>query len=150
MQQSGAQRTVSYLFFIHLTHNKTRITMCNHSYGIRFCTCEEVNEDGTMSYWQLHRNIAGEQIITMGMPVFCYYVSTNKAPILRRIHKALDSGSAFDFAYTPKEGDHFRVHISIETDPNHDFSYTLNRGYIFTHGRRKSKPYDFFGRQKEH
>jgi hypothetical protein len=44
--------------------------MCIPIHGLRFCTCEVVNEDGTMSYWQLHRNIAGEQIITMGTPAF--------------------------------------------------------------------------------
>jgi hypothetical protein len=79
--------------------------LCNSIYGIRFCTCEKVNEDGTISYWQLHRNIGGEQIITLGKHLCGYYVSNNRATMLRRIPKALDPGSAFDFAYTPREED---------------------------------------------
>jgi hypothetical protein len=32
------------------------------------------------------------------------------------IRKALDSGTAFDFAYTPKEGDLLSIHITYEVD----------------------------------
>jgi hypothetical protein len=118
--------------------------MCNPIHGIRFCTCEEVNEDGTMSYWQLHRNIAGEQIITMGMPMYGYYVSTNRAPMLRRIRKALDSGTAFDFAYTPKEGDHLSIHIAEEADGVPFESPMTNFGYEYKDGKWRYKEYDSF------
>jgi hypothetical protein len=118
--------------------------MCNPIHGIRFCTCEEVNEDGSMSYWQLHRNISGEQIITMGMPTLGYYMTTNRAPMLRRIRKALDSGSAFDFEYIPREGDHLSIHIVNATDGVPFESPMTEFGYVFKDGKWRYKAYDSF------
>ena len=118
--------------------------MCLSNHNLRFCTCEEVNEDGSMSYWQLHRNIAGEQIITMGTPAFWGSRSTNRAPWLRRIRRALDSFAPFDFDYTPQEGDHLSIHIVNEEGLEH-FEYPFYEfGYVYTHGRWQSKPYDSF------
>jgi hypothetical protein len=118
--------------------------MCNPIHGIRFCTCEEVNEDGTMAYWLLHRNIAGEQNITMGLPMYGYYVSTNRAPMLRRIRKALDSNTAFDFAYTPQEGYHLSIHIADEADRVPFGSPLTEFGYVFKEGKWHYKAYDCF------
>jgi len=118
--------------------------MCNPIHGILLCTCEEVNEDGSVSYWQLHRNIAGEQIITEGIPMFGYYISNNRAPMLRRIRKALDSGVAFDFAYTPQEGDHLSIHIADEADVVPLESPMTNFGYVYKESKWRYKEYDSF------
>ena len=118
--------------------------MCNPIQCIRLCTCEEVNEDGSMSYWQLHRNISGEQIITMGMPILGYYMPTNRSPALRRIRKALDSGVAFDFEYNAQEGDHLSIHIA-DTEKLMPFeSLMTDFGYVFKDGKWRYKAYDSF------
>jgi hypothetical protein len=118
--------------------------MSNRIYGIRFCRCKEVNKDGVMTYWQLHISIAAEQIITMGMPIYGYYVSTNRAPKLRGMRKALDSGTAFDFAHTPKEGDHLSIHIADEADGVSFESPMPNIGYVYKDGKWRYKEYDGF------
>ena len=118
--------------------------MCNPIQGIRLCTCEEVNEDGSVSYWQLHRNIDGEQIITEGIPIFGYYISNNRGPMLRRIRKALDSGVAFDFEYNPQEGDHLSIHITEATDGAPFESPMTDFGYVFDDGKWRYKAYDSF------
>lgn len=118
--------------------------MCNPIHGIRLCTCEEVNEDGSVSYWQLYRNIGGEQIITMGMPMLGYYKPINRAPMLRRIRKALDLGTAFDFEYTPQDGDHLSIHIADTTDGVPFESPMTDFGYVFKDGKWRYKAYDGF------
>jgi hypothetical protein len=80
----------------------------------------------------------------MGMLMYGYYVYTNRAPMLRRIRKALDSGTAFDFAYTPQEGDHLSIHIADEADGVPFESPMTEFGYVFKEGKWRFKAYDSF------
>jgi len=76
--------------------------------------------------------------------MFGYYISNNRAPMLRRIRKALDSGTAFDFAYTPQEGDHLSIHIADEADVVPFESPMTNFGYVYKDDKWRYKEYDSF------
>ena len=118
--------------------------MCNPIHGIRFCTCEEVNKDSNMSYWQLYRKIAGEQLLLVGTPAYFGMPPTQRAPWLRRIRKALDTPTVFDFEYIPHDGDHLSVHIVNHKGREH-FEYPLYEfGYTYSKGKWRYKAYDSF------
>jgi hypothetical protein len=111
--------------------------MCTPTSALRFCTCDAIAQETTAAHWKLCCNPAGEQIMIVGAPSHVAFSDDSRIRRTwqRHIRKALDRQNPFDFAYATREGDHFSVHITIDNDPEDDFSHTLKYGYIFTRGR---------------
>ncbi len=58
--------------------------------------------------------------------------------------KALDSSTAFDFAYNTQEGDHLSIYIADEADGVPCECPMTNFGYVYKDGKWRYKEYGSF------
>ena len=88
--------------------------MCNPS-SLKFCSCaSKLKKD--QNYWQLHRMKPEGPLVIIGM----LYYSVLKDMLVRdwgqEILARLATSDAFDFNYTPEEGDLFTICIRNPAD----------------------------------
>jgi hypothetical protein len=88
--------------------------MCNPS-SLKFCSCANKMEK-TQNYWQLHRPKPDGPLVIIGM----LYYSVLKDLLVRNwgreILATLEKADAFDFDYSPEEGDVLTIYIRNPAD----------------------------------